>query len=310
MFNKKLTSSILNGTLKGSNYYLAGTYQGYHIVMESPKNQYLVKIAASSEHDPENMELHVFMRQQKEHEKNILAAQADAHMITFEIKATKASKAAQTINDIVTAVIHHLIRNNYVSGCFHCGTVETGLDVFDVNGDHQFLCPHCVQEIEDSLVQNKERIKSQKSHLMPGLVGAFLGSLIGCVLWVLIYKLGYIAGIAGAVSIICALKGYEFLGKHLDVKGVFSTLIITIIMIYFANKLSITWDLYDVLKEYDVTFFDVYHSLLLLLKEFEIVGAYFGDLAIGYILTLLCSFGSIKQAFSASSGSYTLKKEK
>ena len=30
-----------------------------------------------------------------------------------------------------------------------------------------------------------------------GLVGAFLGALIGGALWVLIFKLGYIAGIAG-----------------------------------------------------------------------------------------------------------------
>ena len=52
------------------------------------------------------------------------------------------------------------------------------------------------------------------------MIGAFLGALLGCVLWIIIYRLGYIAGIAGAVIGICAMKGYEMLGKHLDKKGV------------------------------------------------------------------------------------------
>lgn len=89
------------------------------------------------------------------------------------------------------------------------------------------------------LQTNQQEIQSKKSSLVAGLVGAFLGSLIGAVLWILIYKLGYIAGIAGAVTSICAMKGYAILGGHLDKKGVLGSVIIMFIAIFFANKFAL-----------------------------------------------------------------------
>lgn len=131
--------------------------------------------------------------------------------------------------------------------------------------------------------------KAQKSNLFSGFIGAFLGALLGCVLWIIIYRLGYIAGIAGAVIGICAMKGYEMLGKHLDKKGVIGSVVIMVVMIYFANRISWAWEAYYALKEYGYTF-------------------YFRDLAIGYLLTVLSSYRNIKAAFQTSTGSYTFKK--
>lgn len=139
------------------------------------------------------------------------------------------------------------------------------------------------------------------SNLIPGLVGAFLGSLIGVVLWIIIYKLGFIAGIAGAITAVCAMKGYEMLGKALDKKGVICCILVAIIAIFLANRICWAWMILDefVAQGYELTFFDVFpHTEETLTSEG--LGYYFKDLAIGYVLTVLSSYKNIISAFKST----------
>ena len=46
-----------------------------------------------------------------------------------------------------------------------------------------------------------------------GIVGAFLFSLVGGILWFVLYQVGYLAAISGFVGVICAVKGYTFFSK-------------------------------------------------------------------------------------------------
>lgn len=138
-----------------------------------------------------------------------------------------------------------------------------------------------------------------KSNIIPGLVGAFIGSLLGVALWILIYKLGYIAGIAGALIVIAAMRGYALLGKCLDRKGVVLCTILSLIMVFIANKLSWSMEAYIAFKDegVGVSFFDIYRNLNNLLKEFEITSSYYKDLVIGYILFLIAGVSDIVRAF-------------
>ena len=139
------------------------------------------------------------------------------------------------------------------------------------------------------------------SNLIPGLVGAFLGSLIGAVLWVVIYKVGFIAGIAGAVTIICAMKGYEMFGKSLDKKGVIVCVLMAIVTIFLANRVCWAWAIMDelVAEGYELTLFDVFPYTEESLTE-EGLGYYFKDLLIGYALTILSSYKNIIAAFKTA----------
>lgn len=141
--------------------------------------------------------------------------------------------------------------------------------------------------------------KPVSSNIVAGLVGAFIGSLLGVALWILIYKLGYIAGIAGALIIIAAMRGYEMLGKCLDRKGVILCTILSLIMVFIANKLSWSMEAYIAFKDegVDVSFFDIYKNLNNLLKEFEITSSYYKDLAVGYILFVVAGVSDVIRAF-------------
>lgn len=312
MVSKKIQEQILGGVLRDCKTALVGVYRGYYLVINLVNGQYVIRINAKLEEDVNNAVLAQHLQQMKVSDNRILGIQAYPNCIDLTIKTPNLAKNIPgTLNEIVESVIQYLMNCQYSSGCELCGNNYEDPECYEINGEYHYLCNECKDNVGNSLRENQENIKRQKSNLAAGLVGAFLGSLIGCILWVVIYKLGYIAGIAGAVTGICAMKGYELLGKHLDKKGVIGSVIIMVVMIYFANKLAWTWDAYDAFKStYDVTFSEIYQEIGAIIQESDLTGSYYTDLIIGYFLTILCSIKNIIGAFRASTGSYTMKKVK
>jgi hypothetical protein len=139
-----------------------------------------------------------------------------------------------------------------------------------------------------------------ESVFITGLIGAIIGSLIGVAAWVLIYKLGFIAGIAGAITAICAMKGYKILGKVLDKKGVILSIIITIVMIYIANRISWAWEIYTVYAEdpvYKISFLEAFIGVDEVVSYSNLTGVYLKDLIIGYLLTVVAGYKDVIRAF-------------
>lgn len=309
MIKEKLRAQILGGSLQDYKMHLAGSYRGFYITVNFVSPQYIVRINASSPNNEGNATLKSFAEQQKSSNKYLNKIDIYNHAIVLYIKVPNLAKnLSNVINNTVDPVINYMISGAYSSGCEQCGNVTERIECYEINGLHHYICEGCVGEIQGALQEKQDTAKSQKSNLVPGLVGAFLGSLIGCILWVLIYRLGYIAGLAGAVIGICAMKGYEMFGKHLDRKGVIGSVVIMVIMIFFANKIAWAWEATTALSEYGYSFSICYRALGEILESSDLTGNYYGDLIIGYVLTLVSSYRNIISAFRTSAGSYTIKK--
>ncbi|MEY8352077.1 hypothetical protein AALB39_01845 [Lachnospiraceae bacterium 54-53] len=139
--------------------------------------------------------------------------------------------------------------------------------------------------------------EEEKGSLLPGIVGALLGSLVGAGLWVLIGQIGFIAGIAGFVMLKLALSGYQKLGKGLDKKGAVICLIITAGMILGANFLDYAVSMARAYFQYEASFetlFYVFSSFGSLMSEMDMWQGFFLDLAIGYGLSVWSCAGAIK----------------
>lgn len=308
MLNEKLCSQILGGSLIRYSNYLAGSYRGYYVVIYQLPYAYNVQISATLQTDNGNAMLNAYLQNYKTTQKKLTTYQTTPYSFTLTVKAPNLVKnAPAAINEVVEPVIQYLMGNMYISGCTHCGSTFSALHNYQVNGTSVFLCEECAAKLQTSLAENQKKVQAQKSNLITGIVGAVLGALLGCILWILIYKLGYIAGLAGALIAICAMKGYTMFGKCLDKKGVVASVLIMIAAIYFANRISWAWEAYDAFKS-RYTFFEAYQSLGEILWKADAEKSYYLDLIIGYVLTLLCSFSYIVNAFRASNGSYTIKK--
>lgn len=309
MIKEKLRAQILGGALQDHKNHLAGSYRGFYITVNSVPPQYIVRINASSPNDVGNVALKTFAEQQKIQNKHLNNVEVYSYAIVLTIRTPNLLKNLPTVmNSAIEPIINYLSNGMYSSGCENCGNALEQISCYEVNGLHHHFCDGCVDSIQASLQDRQDATISHKSNLIPGLVGALLGSLIGCVLWVIIYRFGYIAGIAGAVTAICAMKGYEKFGNVLDKKGVICSVIITVIMIFLANKIAWAWEAYSVYGDYGYSFSDCFRSLGEIIKASDLTGNYYIDLVIGYGLTLLASYKNFINAFKTSTGSYTFKK--
>ena len=135
------------------------------------------------------------------------------------------------------------------------------------------------------------------------MVGAFLFSLVGGILWFVLYQVGFIASISGFVAVICAVKGYTFFAKAKDE----STSCIVLSSIIAALVLIISWYIcasYDLYKAYQewfaagevdftLTFFESVRALPYFFEDSEILIPYLKDLGLGLLFAVGGAFSYV-----------------
>lgn len=130
-----------------------------------------------------------------------------------------------------------------------------------------------------------EEKKTKRENIAGGIVGAFLGSLLGVLCTVVIGQLGYVASVSGLVMAVGALKGYELLGGSLSKKGAAISSVLVLVMTWFAHRLSWSVALASAL-ETDV--FQCFRLIPTLLDAGWLESSdYWRDLAMLYLFTLL-----------------------
>ena len=70
---------------------------------------------------------------------------------------------------------------------------------------------------EEKMLEQREEVEE---NVLFGIIGAFLFSLVGGVLYYVLYQIGYLAAISGIVGVVCALKGYAFFAKKESKRGI------------------------------------------------------------------------------------------
>lgn len=144
--------------------------------------------------------------------------------------------------------------------------------------------------------------KTKRENIAAGLVGAFLGSLIGVVCAVVIGQLGYVASVSGLIMAVGALKGYELLGGQLSKKGAVISSILVVVMTYLAHRLTFAVALVSALGLSMSDVFLCFQAVPSLVEEGAIEStAYWGDLAMLYLFTLLGAVPTIIGGLRAAS---------
>ncbi len=133
-----------------------------------------------------------------------------------------------------------------------------------------------------------------QGNLLVALVASLLCACVGGVLWVLIYKLGYIAGITGCVAAGAALFGYEKIGKRQVTGGaIVWCILVSLVVLLLGNAVAYAWDFteaFSVGSPGRAEFFVVLKQLPAILKDYECVGSFFGDWGMGVFFAALSGF--------------------
>ena len=134
-----------------------------------------------------------------------------------------------------------------------------------------------------------------RENVVAGIVGAFLFSLAGGVLWFVIYLFGFIAGISGLVGAVCAIKGYSIFAKKESMKGIVISVIISLLVIVAAWYMCFAYDIYTAYQEwfaageidFTLSFADSVYNVPYFLSDSEIGPAYIKDLIIGLVFCII-----------------------
>ncbi len=165
--------------------------------------------------------------------------------------------------------------------------------------ENSFFAPRNPKyNIEVDTAQENEKAKS---NVLLGILGAILGALLASVLWIIIGKLGFIAGIAGYFMMYFAIRGYRKFSGFLDKKGQIIAVIIAFLMIFAANYTQYVMDYmkYYYNNHYSIrNLIDAYKTLPDLLQSADIWGDFIKNLVIGYLLSIWSGFSILRSIFT------------
>ena len=166
--------------------------------------------------------------------------------------------------------------------------------------DRAVTCPYCGSTELSPLAPRANPLEIEEGrgvgNVIAGVVGAFLFALIGGILFFVLYQIGYIAGICGLITFVLANFGYHLFakGEKDTLTGMITAVIMTVLVIFLAEFLSISYALFQESKEYyDITMFDAIRATPYFLKEPELLGAVVKDLLVAYALSVLGIISSI-----------------
>ena len=147
---------------------------------------------------------------------------------------------------------------------------------------------------------------SQPANPVMGILGAIIFSLIGCAIWIIIGKLGYISYLGGIAMAFSTIFGYHLFGKKFDTLGLIISIVIVLVMVLVSNMFIYTWELLSQpgmdkalsLLGYE-GFFGVFFGLFDLMKQVDLhagldgidsmTGGFISDLIFSYIIAMIAT---------------------
>lgn len=136
-----------------------------------------------------------------------------------------------------------------------------------------------------------------KENVLAGAVGAFLFSLVGGILWFVLFQIGYVASISGLIGVVCAVKGYTFFAKTKDesIKCLVISIITTVIVLLISWYFCVAYDIFLAYQEwfaageidYAPTFFECVRAVPFFFEDSEILVGYLKDLGVGIFFAVL-----------------------
>jgi uncharacterized protein (DUF983 family) len=287
---------------------LYGTYKDYYISLQTINNQISINFPVKLSETFKIQEMNFFLTQISTEYKGIFFAAYNNNQIEIKYAVKVLPKShVQKILDIINKLIEMASINFLSSCCPICGENNI-ISPFLINKLLIPCCENCKLETKNTIANEQQAFKEQKSNVLTGIVGALLGSLIGLALWVIVGLLGYIAAICGLILAICTIKGYELFGGKLNKRGILITLIITLVMVYVSQYLTLGFEIYNQFKaDYAISIFDAIKTVPEALKDSDVSREFYLYLGLGYLFTLLGSFSLFKESFKQAN--YKIKVE-
>ena len=162
-------------------------------------------------------------------------------------------------------------------------------------------CPFCGSEEFNAPTSNSTNPLEEfddEENVLTGIIGAVLFSLIGGVVYFLLYKIGIIAGIAGFATFALANYGYGLFGKCRKKNskiGVIVSAILTFVVIFITNNYVCLAS--DIMGAFNITFAESFDRIPEFMADSEVSSAVYENLAFGLLFAFIAIISDFVKAF-------------
>ena len=162
-----------------------------------------------------------------------------------------------------------------------------------------------MEQERDTVVQETTE---KKERVALGILGAFLFSLAGAAVWVLLDIVGFLAALSGLVGVFCAIQGYRIFSGKLTKKGVIISVVIAFLVLVGAWYCCMARDIMLASRKWyeagyvageiaaPITYATAFINAWRALGDKQMLLAYGGSLLLGLGFAVLGSFAFIKKS--------------
>lgn len=214
----------------------------------------------------------------------------------------KKKKMLQAIREILDTSPNKLRQLGYQAGDFKTGMDDGTVKLTQFNQYYTYLSEENYQATLEEVQQLQANFANKKENMLLGLSAAFIGALIGGLLWFAIGLLGYIAWIAGVIALFLAFKGYQLFGGKVSRIGVALVFILTISVVFLANHAVWAWIANDGYDPFFWTTFSQIHQVIL--TEPSIRTNYLIDVGVGVGVIILTGVPFMRSLYKENARDY------
>ncbi|MDL2273363.1 hypothetical protein LJC34_02255 [Oscillospiraceae bacterium OttesenSCG-928-G22] len=268
------------------------------------KTEYLITFSAMNDDAQAEAALSEYLATFANERPHIILARYQARIISIGMKTQRAG-TPEALSGILSDITAYLNANYFKNACKSCGEARP-LHLYSIHGKVEYMCDHCFTE-----AQERPENKKRRGNVFTGILGGLIFSLAGVALWVIIYQLGFIAGIAGVAMMGLVVKGYELFGGNMSRGAAFLCFLLSLVMILVAHNVAILTGFYiEVVMPEGLTLMDMdpFYVLEVLWTEGTFVNyPYINtsgfaassliDLIAGLVLYLIAGIAYIAQVF-------------
>ena len=178
-----------------------------------------------------------FVRANKEEYRLYGKPKISEKTITIELNKTFGIAKAEEVISFLPVFASFLKENELKPGCVGCD--KEGLhDFYSVEDALVCLCDDCAAAMSEE--KDEEIQLSSQGSRVSGVIGAFLGGLVGTIPWIILSLLGYVASLGGLAISYAAFYGYKLLKGRLDSRAfiIAINILVVVIMTFVATILS------------------------------------------------------------------------
>lgn len=264
-----------------------GEKNGYHFIYQTIENNVGQLSVSVNNGDFPNKET---MKKAKNECPAISGFNLINYRVNFTIKSgISKGKIGENIKQAIDFLCEFLRRESYVS-CSEISGTKENIGLYFISGSVKILSAEEFRQSSEHVMQKQEGKKLKKENIIGGITGAFLGSLIGLVVIVIISQMGYVSVLGGLIMGVCTIKGYELLSGKFTKKGILFSLIIMIAMTYVSNHLSFSLEISRYTGE---GIFETFQYLYEILEINKITNIYWEELAKLFLFTAIGAVPSI-----------------